>query len=39
MFSDLETDYINPIDFCNKMNKVRLLCLTFLLTPLILGTL
>lgn len=24
MFSDLETDYINPIDFCNKMNKVRL---------------
>ncbi|KAI0343754.1 cornichon [Trametopsis cervina] len=21
MFSDLETDYINPIDFCNKMNK------------------
>lgn len=23
MFSDLETDYINPIDFCNKMNKVR----------------
>ncbi|EKM53449.1 uncharacterized protein PHACADRAFT_259844 [Phanerochaete carnosa HHB-10118-sp] len=24
MFSDLETDYINPIDFCNKMNKFPL---------------
>ena len=24
MFSDLETDYINPIDFCNKMNKVHI---------------
>ena len=22
MFSDLETDYLNPIDFCNKMNQV-----------------
>ncbi|KAF7798081.1 hypothetical protein EIP86_009295 [Pleurotus ostreatoroseus] len=21
MFSDLETDYLNPIDFCNKMNQ------------------
>jgi hypothetical protein len=23
MFSDLETDYINPIDLCNKLNQVR----------------
>lgn len=22
MFSDLETDYINPIDLCNKLNQV-----------------
>ncbi|KAF8806516.1 cornichon [Phlegmacium glaucopus] len=21
MFSDLESDYINPIDFCNKLNQ------------------
>lgn len=24
MFSDLESDYINPIDMCNKLNQVRL---------------
>ena len=23
MFSDLECDYINPIDLCNKLNHVR----------------
>lgn len=23
MYSDLESDYINPIDFCNKLNQVR----------------
>ncbi len=28
MFSDLETDYLNPIDFCNKMNQVRLVMLS-----------
>jgi hypothetical protein len=22
MFSDLECDYINPIDLCNKLNQV-----------------
>ena len=22
MFSDLESDYINPIDLCNKLNQV-----------------
>jgi hypothetical protein len=31
MFSDLECDYINPIDLCNKLNQVcgflLLLCL------------
>lgn len=26
MFSDLECDYINPIDLCNKLNQVRPLC-------------
>jgi hypothetical protein len=26
MFSDLECDYINPIDLCNKLNTVRPLC-------------
>ena len=32
MFSDLECDYINPIDLCNKLNQVRLtLCLLFIL--------
>ena len=25
MFSDLECDYINPIDLCNKLNQVRAL--------------
>lgn len=25
MFSDLECDYINPIDLCNKLNQVRTL--------------
>ena len=25
MFSDLECDYINPIDLCNKLNQVKLL--------------
>ena len=25
MFSDLECDYINPIDLCNKLNQVRVL--------------
>ena len=24
MFSDLECDYINPIDLCNKLNQVGL---------------
>jgi hypothetical protein len=24
MFSDLECDYINPIDLCNKLNQVSL---------------
>jgi hypothetical protein len=24
MFSDLECDYINPIDLCNKLNQVRI---------------
>lgn len=24
MFSDLECDYINPIDLCNKLNQVTL---------------
>lgn len=23
MFSDLECDYINPIDLCNKLNQVK----------------
>jgi len=23
MFSDLECDYINPIDLCNRLNQVR----------------
>jgi hypothetical protein len=23
MFSDLESDYINPIDLCNKLNQVH----------------
>ena len=23
MFSDLECDYINPIDLCNKLNQVH----------------
>lgn len=23
MFSDLESDYINPIDLCNGLNNVR----------------
>jgi hypothetical protein len=23
MFSDLEVDYINPIDLCNQLNQVR----------------
>ncbi|PFH52101.1 hypothetical protein AMATHDRAFT_57431 [Amanita thiersii Skay4041] len=40
MFSDLESDYINPIDLCNKLNQFVLpeygahafLCLCFLLT-------
>lgn len=27
MFSDLECDYINPIDLCNKLNQV---CSSFL---------
>ncbi|KAI9209148.1 cornichon [Polychytrium aggregatum] len=39
MFSDLEVDYINPIDLCNKLNQFVLpemlahgfLCLMFLL--------
>lgn len=22
MFSDLESDYVNPIDLCNKLNQV-----------------
>lgn len=22
MYSDLESDYINPVDLCNKVNKV-----------------
>ncbi len=30
MFSDLECDYINPIDLCNKLNQVRLFCFCFL---------
>ena len=25
MFSDLESDYINPIDLCNKLNQVRVI--------------
>jgi len=25
MFSDLECDYINPIDLCNQLNRVRVL--------------
>src|SRR6266478_543548 len=28
MFSDLECDYINPIDLCNKLNQVPRCCLT-----------
>lgn len=31
MFSDLESDYINPIDFCNKLNQVILF--PFILRP------
>jgi protein cornichon len=31
MFSDLECDYINPIDLCNKLNQVN-----FFFFPLIL---
>lgn len=23
MYSDLESDYINPIDLCTKLNQVR----------------
>lgn len=23
MYSDLESDYINPVDLCNKLNMVR----------------
>ena len=30
MFSDLECDYINPIDLCNKLNQVRTLFARFL---------
>jgi hypothetical protein len=26
MFSDLECDFINPIDLCNKLNQVSLYC-------------
>lgn len=29
MFSDLECDYINPIDLCNKLNQVSFGCLFF----------
>ena len=29
MFSDLESDYINPIDLCNKLNQVRGRCISF----------
>jgi hypothetical protein len=25
MFSDLECDYINPIDLCSQLNRVRVL--------------
>eukprot|EP00842_Homolaphlyctis_polyrhiza_P004378 jgi/Hompol1/4941/HPOL_000461-RA len=40
MFSDLESDYINPIDLCNKLNQFVIpehfaqgfLCLLFLIT-------
>lgn len=28
MFSDLESDYINPIDLCNKLNQVRIRFIT-----------
>ena len=37
MFSDLECDYINPIDLCNKLNQVRLPSCIYLITLLILG--
>ena len=31
MFSDLECDYINPIDLCNKLNQVRIHTALFLI--------
>lgn len=34
MFSDLECDYINPIDLCNKLNQVCLLQRFFFRKPL-----
>ena len=33
MFSDLECDYINPIDLCNKLNQVRPSLFTFVYPP------
>ena len=36
MFSDLECDYINPIDLCNKLNQVRFPLSFFDLGPWIL---
>lgn len=30
MFSDLECDYINPIDLCNKLNQVSLSTLSMI---------
>lgn len=35
MFSDLECDYINPIDLCNKLNQVRTHIPTSKAVPLI----
>ena len=30
MFSDLECDYINPIDLCNKLNQVCRVAMVFI---------
>lgn len=29
MYSDLESDYINPVDLCNQLNIVRPFCVIY----------
>lgn len=33
MYSDLESDYINPIDLCTKLNQVSTHCLIAVHSP------